>query len=152
MSKQVYIDSNGNEIQVSGTVNTADMMPMSGNDSTKVSEAIGSLSHLTTTDKSSTVKAINEVNNRTPKIQYSQANAGLLSANSVTTVNITYSGFTSKPIIIACLDMVASQINNTRDITVTVKEDTVTTTTAEIDIINLGSSVYGGINWIAIGS
>ena len=42
MSKQVYIDSNGNEVQVSGTVNTADMMPMSGNDSTKVKEAIAS--------------------------------------------------------------------------------------------------------------
>lgn len=62
MSKQIYIDSNGNEIQVSGTVNTADMMPMSGNDSTKVSEAIGSLSTLTTTDKSSIVGAVNEVN------------------------------------------------------------------------------------------
>ena len=43
MSKQIYIDSNGNEVQVSGTVNTADMMPMSGNDSTKVATAIGSL-------------------------------------------------------------------------------------------------------------
>lgn len=62
MSKQIYIDSNGNEIQVSGTVNTADMMPMSGNDSTKVSEAIGDLSQLTTTDKSSIVGAVNEVN------------------------------------------------------------------------------------------
>lgn len=62
MSKQVYIDSNGNEVQVSGTVNTADMMPMSGNDSTKVSEAIGDLSQLTTTDKSSLVGAVNEVN------------------------------------------------------------------------------------------
>lgn len=40
MSKQVYIDENGNEILLSGTVNTADMMPMSGNDNTKVSEAI----------------------------------------------------------------------------------------------------------------
>jgi len=40
MSKQVYIDSNGNEVQVSGTVNTADMMPMSASDDTKVSEAI----------------------------------------------------------------------------------------------------------------
>lgn len=62
MSKQIYIDSNGNEVQVSGTVNTADMMPMSGNDSTKVSEAIGDLSQLTTTDKSSLVGAVNEVN------------------------------------------------------------------------------------------
>lgn len=40
MSKQIYIDSDGNEIQVSGTVNSADMMPMSASDSTKVSEAI----------------------------------------------------------------------------------------------------------------
>ena len=62
MSKQIYIDSNGNEVQVSGTVNTADMMPMSGNDSTKVSEAIGSLSSLTTTDKSSLVGAVNSIN------------------------------------------------------------------------------------------
>jgi len=37
-------------------------MPMSGNDSTKVSEAIGSLSQLTTTNKSSLVGAVNEVN------------------------------------------------------------------------------------------
>jgi len=61
MSKQIYIDSNGNEIQVSGTVNTAEMMPMSGNDSKKVSEAIGDLSDLTTSDKSSLVGAVNEV-------------------------------------------------------------------------------------------
>ena len=43
MSKQIYIDSNGNEILLSGTVNSADMMPMSVGDATKVSEAIGSL-------------------------------------------------------------------------------------------------------------
>ena len=61
MSKQIYIDSNGNEIQVSGTVNTADMMPMSASDSRKVSEAIGDLSDLTTTVKSSLVGAVNEV-------------------------------------------------------------------------------------------
>ena len=61
MSKQIYIDSNGNEVQVSGTVNTADMMPMSGNDSTKVSEAIGDLSQLTTSVTSSLVGAVNEV-------------------------------------------------------------------------------------------
>jgi len=48
MSKQIYIDSNGNEVQVSGTVNTADMMPMSASDSTKVKTAIDGLNkHLT---------------------------------------------------------------------------------------------------------
>lgn len=61
MSKQIYIDSDGNEIQVSGTVNSADMMPMSASDSTKVSEAIGDLSQLTTSDNDSLVDAVNEV-------------------------------------------------------------------------------------------
>lgn len=65
MSKQVYIDSNGNEIQVSGTVNTADMMPMSASDSTKVSEAIGDLSDLTTSVTSSIVGAVNELDKLT---------------------------------------------------------------------------------------
>lgn len=40
MAKQVYIDSDGNEIPVSGTINSADMMPMSASDATKVSAAI----------------------------------------------------------------------------------------------------------------
>ena len=34
MAKQIYIDENGNEIQVSGTINTAELLPISGNDST----------------------------------------------------------------------------------------------------------------------
>lgn len=40
MAKEFYIDKDGNEVLVSGTVNTADMLPMSASDSTKVSEAI----------------------------------------------------------------------------------------------------------------
>ena len=34
MAKQYYIDENGNPIQVSGTVNTAELLPISGNDPT----------------------------------------------------------------------------------------------------------------------
>ena len=34
MAKQIYIDENGNPIEVSGTVNTAELLPISGNDST----------------------------------------------------------------------------------------------------------------------
>lgn len=34
MAKQYYIDENGNPIQVSGTVNTAELLPISGNDTT----------------------------------------------------------------------------------------------------------------------
>ena len=34
MAKQIYIDENGNPIEVSGTVNTAELLPISGNDPT----------------------------------------------------------------------------------------------------------------------
>lgn len=34
MSKQIYIDENGNELLVSGTINTADMLPISANPTT----------------------------------------------------------------------------------------------------------------------
>lgn len=34
MAKQIYIDENGNPILVSGTVNTAELLPISGNDTT----------------------------------------------------------------------------------------------------------------------
>ena len=62
MSKQIYIDSEGNEIQVSGTVNSADMLPFTAGSSKMTSEAIGSLSFLTTTNKDRLVDAVNEVN------------------------------------------------------------------------------------------
>lgn len=35
MAKQIYIDENGNELLVSGTINTADMLPYDNNTSTK---------------------------------------------------------------------------------------------------------------------
>lgn len=34
MAKQIYIDENGNEQLVSGTINTADMLPISSSDTT----------------------------------------------------------------------------------------------------------------------
>ena len=73
MSKQIYIDSDGNEVQVSGTVNTADMLPMSASDSTKVKNAIGNLSSLTTTNKSSLVGAVNEVNAKADSFIYTDS-------------------------------------------------------------------------------
>ena len=95
MSKQIYIDKNGNEIQVSGTVNTADMMPMSGNDSTKVSEAIGDLSDLTTSVKSSLVGAVNEAREWTMLGNYSGNDSADISsifstANEIKIVARTY--------------------------------------------------------------
>ena len=94
MSKQIYIDSNGNEVQVSGTVNTADMMPMSGNDSTKVSEAIGDLSQLTTSVTSSLVGAVNEVDSKVNNILTN------ISALSNISTKVYVGGNTSKTVTV----------------------------------------------------
>ena len=137
----VYIDENGNEHPVSGRPTSAENLPIAPGSSTSTAEAVNEVNG-----------AVGALDNRVPKIQYGTINAGLIPANAVKTVNITFSGFTSTPQIIVCLDMVTSQISATRDLTVVVNEDNVTTTSAEIDIINLSSAVYGGLNWIAIGS
>lgn len=34
MAKQIYVDENGNPIEVSGTINTAELLPISANDPT----------------------------------------------------------------------------------------------------------------------
>ena len=64
MSKQIYIDSNGNEVLVSGTITNDNNLPHYTGTPTagSTAAAIGSLSALTTTDKSSLVGAVNEVN------------------------------------------------------------------------------------------
>ena len=43
MSKQIYIDGNGNEKLVSGTINTAELLPISGNDPTDTKTYIDGL-------------------------------------------------------------------------------------------------------------
>ena len=45
MAKQIYIDSNGNEVEISGTINYANMLPLSVSDSTDVETAIGDLTY-----------------------------------------------------------------------------------------------------------
>ena len=43
MSKQIYIDSNGNEIPVSGTINSADALPLEAGSSQTTASAISGL-------------------------------------------------------------------------------------------------------------
>lgn len=43
MAQEFYIDENGNKIPISGTVTSADMLPMSASDSRKVSDVIDDL-------------------------------------------------------------------------------------------------------------
>ena len=43
MSKQIYVDANGNETEYGGTVNYGSILPMSPTDDTPVSEAIETL-------------------------------------------------------------------------------------------------------------
>ena len=40
MAKQIYIDENGNELLVSGTINTASILPVSGSDQTSVADKL----------------------------------------------------------------------------------------------------------------
>lgn len=40
MAKQIYVNENGNPIEVSGTINTAELLPISGNDDTSTKEYI----------------------------------------------------------------------------------------------------------------
>ena len=42
MAKQIYIDENGNELMVSGTINTADMLPIQSGSSTNTKDYIDS--------------------------------------------------------------------------------------------------------------
>lgn len=62
MAKEIYIDNLGNEIPVCGVPLSAEDLPIQAGSSTSTAQAIGSLSTLTTTDKSSLVGAVNEVN------------------------------------------------------------------------------------------
>lgn len=41
MAKQIYIDANGNEIEISGTINTAEILPLSASNPTPTAQAIG---------------------------------------------------------------------------------------------------------------
>lgn len=50
MSKQIYIDENGNEIQVSGTVNSADMLPVSAGSSIMTKQAIDAKQDIITSE------------------------------------------------------------------------------------------------------
>ena len=89
MSKQVYIDSEGNEILLSGTVNSADMMPMSVGDATKVSEAIGNL-YYDVDDSFSLNNAIltGYTSNSSQRVQFFVPISKPLSSN-ITSANIT---------------------------------------------------------------
>ncbi len=51
MAKQLYIDENGNPIEVSGTINNASMLPISGNDSTDTKTYIDNIADYSTSEK-----------------------------------------------------------------------------------------------------
>ena len=63
MAKQIYIDSNGNEVLVSGTITNDNNLPHYTGTPTagSTAEAIGDLSTLTTSVKSSLVGAVNSI-------------------------------------------------------------------------------------------
>ena len=78
MAKQIFIDKNGNEVLVSGTIINDNNLPHYTGTPTAgtTAEAIGDLTTLTTTDKSSLVGAVNEVNRK--------VNCALITQNRLT--------------------------------------------------------------------
>ena len=64
MAKEIYIDNLGNEIPVCGVPLSATDLPIQAGSSTSTEEAIGDLSDLTTSVKSSLVGAVNEVDTK----------------------------------------------------------------------------------------
>lgn len=49
MAKQIYIDSQGNEHEISGTINTADMLPLSASDSQSTKDKLDEVNEKATT-------------------------------------------------------------------------------------------------------
>lgn len=102
MSKQIYIDSNGNEVQVSGTVNSADMLPLEAGSSKMTSEAIGDLSTLTTSVTSSLVGAVNSlVTDKSNKILVERKTAQVTMDNyyKSATISLSKTGYTAIGIV-----------------------------------------------------
>ena len=66
MAKQIYIDENGNPIEVSGTINTAELLPISGNDPTDTKSYIDKIPTVQYTNLSTTVaNAFSQLSNVT---------------------------------------------------------------------------------------
>ena len=79
MSKQIYIDSQGNKIMVSGTVNAGSALPMSGSDNTSVATKINSKADQSTTYTKTQVDALLE------KTMYQHAFSGNQTLDSIQT-------------------------------------------------------------------
>ena len=91
MAKQIYIDENGNEVPVSGTIATAGNLPLGYDfsDPNSTAGALGDLTTLTTTDKSSAVGAINEVNGKTLKTLVKSVPFGNTTAGTQISVDLS---------------------------------------------------------------
>ena len=76
-----------NSVTLSGNKSLADIGAAAAADLTTLAGDVGDKTHLTTTDKSSTVAAINEVNNN-----LKPSSAVLLQANSIPGISITWEG------------------------------------------------------------
>jgi len=74
MAKQYYIDENGNPILVSGTVNTAELLPISGNDPTDTKTYIDTVSTGTLTTSNTNINILRSKLIKMPNgVKYIQA-------------------------------------------------------------------------------
>lgn len=113
---------------------------------------IGNLSNLTTSDKSSLVNAINEINSL--KFAYGQATFSSVGANSYkdATINFASAGFTSNPTIVFGVEGNSTGGANGSTLPAVVRS-TLSTTGCTVRYYNASSSsITNYVNWIAIGT
>lgn len=118
----------------------------------KTSGEIGDLSLLTTSNKSSLVSAINEVNSL--KFAYGQELFSSVGSNSYKDVVISFAsaGFTSTPNIVFGVEGNSTGGANGSTLPAVVRS-TLTTTSCTIRYYNASSSsITNYVNWIAIGT
>ncbi|WP_298534794.1 hypothetical protein [uncultured Methanobrevibacter sp.] len=115
MAKQIYIDENGNEHLVSGTINTASMLPVSAGSSTNTADALdakANASDLETTEpvsapltNVSTSTGANETLNywKSGKVVSINIDIIIASANTLLTIATLPEGFRPKGTITTAL-------------------------------------------------
>ena len=155
MAKQIYIDENGNEVLVSGTITNAGNLPLGSDfsDPNSTAGAIGDLTTLTTTDKSSAVGAINELNaNKQDKLLIQsgeKSGSGGVIPNGVNTYSVAFATpYASVPAVQVCFGSSTSQFLQGE----IQKCCTSNVTKNGFDIITAcAQSRYATVQWLAIG-
>lgn len=131
MPKQIYIDENGNELLVSGTINTGDMLPITSGSATNTKSYIDSgLSgrvQIATFDFSKTINATTQVTYGITRSDFNLPNNAVAVsvflreyvANSVNAGGLVYSAYVNPTATNAVLGAIYNGTNTQRTYSIT---------------------------------